>query len=185
MKHARPSIARLLVYVGLAAVGLAALRVFSRLWANVAFSFALTALVASIALAIHRRGPGRSSWVGFALFGWAYFLTAFAPAPFNAWRDLLVTAPLLTILEEQVLHQPDPTLKARLRVVARPGRLATASQAELTPWTYWTATDRSNPFSSDSFHRIGHSLCCLGVALAGGIFCRLIRDARDETGSNP
>ena len=95
MRRARVSIAMLLVYVALIAVGLAALRVSSRLWANVGFSLAVTLLVAAVAGLIYRRGPRRAFWVGFALFGWPYLLMAFGPSPFNAWRDLLVTTPAL------------------------------------------------------------------------------------------
>jgi hypothetical protein len=184
MKFGRASVAMLLVFIGLMGVGFAALRVASRLWANFTFSLALTALVASVAFLIYRRGPRRSFWAGFALFGWTYFGVAFGPSAFNPWRDLLVSSPVLALLEERLLEQPIPAPPGRFQPPAAP-RSRVGPYVELSPWTYWTATDRSNPFSSDSFQRIGHSLFCLGIATMGGAFCRVLRDARDEPGPTP
>ena len=101
-------------------VGLAALRVSSRLWANVGFSLAITLLVAAIAGLIYQRGASRAYSLGFVLFGWPYLLIAFGPAPFNAWRDLLVTTPALlpmpfTIASRQ-LAPPVRSSRIRLRM---------------------------------------------------------------------
>jgi hypothetical protein len=51
---------------------------------------------------------------------------------------------------------------------------------ELTAWSHWTSTDRSNPFASDSFNRIGHSFFCIAIAIGGGAFCRFLHDSREE-----
>jgi hypothetical protein len=184
MRRARASIAMLLAYVALVAVGLAALRVSSRLWANVGFSLAVTSLVAAIAGVIYRRGAGRAFWVGFALFGWSYLIMAFGPSPYNAWRDLLVTTPVLVILEDYLQDPLTSTAPGRLLVpaAARPRR---ALFVELTPWSHWTATDRSNPFASDSFNRIGHSFFCLAIAIGGGAFCQFLHNTRDESSPSP
>ena len=56
MIRVRGSIASLLVGVGLLAVGFAALRVSSRLWASTLFSVALLSLVVAVAASIYRRG---------------------------------------------------------------------------------------------------------------------------------
>jgi hypothetical protein len=51
---------------------------------------------------------------------------------------------------------------------------------ELTAWSHWTSTDRSNPFASDSFNRIGHSFFCIAIAIGGGGFCQFLHNSRDE-----
>jgi hypothetical protein len=181
MIRARASIATLLVVVGLLAIGFAALRVSSRLWACACVSTDLLALVIAIGASIYRRGSRRAFWVGFALFGWTYLILALGPAPLNGWRDLLVTSPVLSMLEDRLLDAPTPTMRGG--TLSAIGRAQRAS--ELTPWTYWTDTDRSNPFSSDSFNRIGHSLFCLGIALGGGAFCRFLHDTRDKSSPSP
>ena len=186
MIRSRVSIATLLVVVGLMAVGFAALRVSSRLWANASFSVVLLSLVVAIAALIYRQGPRRAFWAGFALFGWTYLILVFGPAPLNGWKDWLVTVPVLAMLEERLLIEAAPNATGRPPASSRViPRAPQAAYAELTPWSYWTATDRSNPFSSDSFNRIGHSLFCFGIAMAGGAFCRFLRDTRDEPSSSP
>jgi hypothetical protein len=185
MSRARLSIATLLVAVGLIAVGFAALRVSSRLWANACFSAALLLLVVSVAEVIYRQGPPRAFWGGFALFGWTYFLAAFGPTWLAPWRDMLITAPALSILEEQLLETPAPTKPAVRGAIPPSTRVSSTGYSELSPWTYWTAPDRANPFSSDSFSRIGHSLCCIGIAMAGGVFCLYLRELRDSSSPPP
>ena len=184
MIRARASIATLLVVVGLLAVGFAALRVSSRLWACVCVSTDLLALVVSVAASIYRRDSVRAFWLGFSLFGWTYLILSLGPAPLNGWRDLLVTSPVLSMLEDKLLDVPTPTMRGPAST-AMGTRRASGPYPELTPWIYWTDTDRSNPFSSDSFNRIGHSLFCLGVALGGGVLCRYLHDSRDSSGPSP
>jgi hypothetical protein len=189
MRRARASIAMLLVYIALFAVGLAALRVSSRLWANVGFSLAITLLLAAVAGLIYLRGESRAFALGFALFGWPYLLITFGPTPFGNWRDLLVTKPALAILEEYLKDAAPPVTPPPV-TPPRPlgpgaARMSGTRFVELTPWTHWTAPDRSNPFASDSFDRIGHSFFCIAIATAGGGFCRFLYHSRDESSPSP
>ena len=185
MLRLRASMAMMLAIVGLTAVGFAALRVSSRLWACACVSSALLALVVSIAGIIYRRGSQRAFWVGFALFGWTYMICSLGPAPLNAWRDLMVTAPVLSMLEDQLLEVPIPAMSPAGSSRLMPAARRPSGSSELTPWVYWTDTDRSNPFASDSFSRIGHALFCLGIALAGGLFCRALHDTRSPSSPSP
>ena len=185
MSRTRVPLSALLVVVGLMAVGFAALRVSSRLWASACFSVALLMLVVAVAELIYRRGRVRAFWGGFALFGWTYLLIAFGPGPLTAWRDLLVSAPALAILEEKLLEPAVPSRPVGRGVVPASTRISSTGYSELSPWSYWTATDRSNPFSSDSFNRIGHSLFCLAIATAGGAFCQHLRDNQDPSSPSP
>ena len=185
MIRPRASVAMLLLVVGLMAVGFAALRVSSRLWASACVSTALLGLVGSIAAILYRRGASRAFWVGYALFGWTYFLIAFVP-PLNTMRELLVSAPALGILEEKLLDDPPPPTKPGGRTgLPISNRVSSLGYTELSPWTYWTDTDRSNPFASDSFSRIGHALFCLAIAPGGGAFCRLLHDTRSPSSPSP
>ncbi len=189
MIRARSSIAGMLAAIALLAVGFAAFKVSSRLWAAAMFSFALFCLVAAVAATIHRRGATRAWSGGFALFGVTYLLAALGPPPLNAWKDWLITTPFLAVLEEQLRESP-PTMPIPpaisgtrpTRIVPTTGRIASArptgGSGELTPWGFWTTTDRSNPFGNDSFLRIGHSVCCLIVASLGGVFCLILHDTR-------
>jgi hypothetical protein len=185
MFRLRASMAMMLTVVGLTAVGFAALRVSSRLWACVCVSSAILALVVSIAGIIYRRGSTRAFWVGFALFGWTYLIVSLGPAPLNAWRELLVTAPILSILEDQMLDVPTPTMRPPPSATLTPAARRSLTFTELTPWVYWTDTDRSNPFASDSFSRIGHALFCLMIAMGGGVFCRALHDTQSPSSPSP
>ena len=91
----------------------------------------------------------------------------------------MVSTPVLALLEERLMIEADPRIHIPTRLPASP-RAATAAFTELSPWTYWTSPDRTNPFSSDSFNRIGHSCKYLGIAFAGGFLCRLLHDTRDQ-----
>jgi hypothetical protein len=138
-------------------------------------------LVVSVAEVIYRPGRPRAFWGGFALFGWTYFLAAFGPTWLAPWRDMMITAPALAILEDQLLERAHPPMPTGRGAMPPSTRVSNTGYSELSPWTYWTAPDRSNPFSSDSFNRIGHSLFCIGIAMAGGVFCHYLRDFRDSS----
>jgi hypothetical protein len=61
------------------AVGVAALRFASELWAGVLLMLTLGVLGAAV-LAFHERsGASRAWWRGFALFGWGYVVLAMGP----------------------------------------------------------------------------------------------------------
>ena len=73
----RLSILGLMAVVLFVAVGFAALRSTSALWASAVFTLTVALLSASILGAVARRGDARLPWHGFAVFGWAYLLTTF------------------------------------------------------------------------------------------------------------
>jgi hypothetical protein len=91
--------------------GFAALRGATLGWATASILIALLALCSATLGAIVRRGPSRPVWVGFAIFGWAYFLlhfnpwaewtTGYSPAHFTTWAiDSLLVSRLAPELEE-------------------------------------------------------------------------------------
>ena len=154
-------------YVGLIAVGLAALRVSSRLWANVCFSLALDVAGGRGRRPDLSRGP--------------------TPGLLGRVRPLRLALPArgLRPLAVQRLARPpghhtrcSPSWRitaAGRRPRRRPGPASRPGAARPRPAAIRRADsldaldglDRSNPFSSDSFNRIGHSFFCLGIAIGG------------------
>ena len=73
MKRLRFSIGALMGLVLLVAVGFAALRSSTPIWASSIFTATFLCLTVGLLGAFARRG----AWLGFAVFGWAYFLGVF------------------------------------------------------------------------------------------------------------
>src|SRR5689334_9877107 len=102
MRLPRYSLAGLMVAVLVAAVGLAALRFATPMWASSVHTVFLGLLLAALLGACLATGRARAGWLGFAVFGWGYLLFGFtswfsagtAPPP-------LVTASLLGTLHER------------------------------------------------------------------------------------
>lgn len=100
MRRPRVSIAGLMGAVAAAAVGLAALRFSTPGWSGAIYLLTRAILGLAILLALHRRGPSRAWWTGFALFGWGYeWLIApmiwYSPPFLPTVRLLLAVKPLL------------------------------------------------------------------------------------------
>jgi len=74
MSLPRISIKSLMAFVVLVGVGLAALAKPNNGWATVLSAFFLATLPTSLLGVIFRRGPARVGWVGFAVFGWSFFV---------------------------------------------------------------------------------------------------------------
>jgi hypothetical protein len=79
MKRLRFSVAGLMAVILLFAVGMAALRAPTDLWASGMFTAAITLFSTSILGAMATRGSARLSWPVVAVFGWIYLIIAFAP----------------------------------------------------------------------------------------------------------
>lgn len=79
MKRFSLSIAGMMALILIAAIGFAALRGGTVLWASVTFSVVVTMLSAAVLGACAARGPERITWIGFAFFGWVYLGAAFGP----------------------------------------------------------------------------------------------------------
>jgi hypothetical protein len=78
----RVTIRGLIALVLLVGFGLAALRGATIGWTAASILAVLAILCTATLGGLVRRGPSRSEWIGFALFGWAYFLLHFGP-----WAD--------------------------------------------------------------------------------------------------
>lgn len=100
MRRPRVSIAGLMGAVAAAAVGLAALRFSTPGWSGSIYLLTRAILGLAILLALHRSGPSRAWWLGFALFGWGYEwlitpMSRYSPPFLPTVRLLLAAKPLL------------------------------------------------------------------------------------------
>jgi hypothetical protein len=95
MRSVRSSIARLMGFVLVTAVGLAALRSSSETWSGVLLLATLGAFGIALIGAFCRTGSARGGWIGFAVFGWIYLSAAFGLS--ERWPEL-PTQSLLELL---------------------------------------------------------------------------------------
>jgi hypothetical protein len=79
MTRVRFTIARHMAIVLYLGFGFAALRNADEFWASTASTLAIVLVAAALVGASSRSGRARTPWVGFAVFGWAYLLTAHLP----------------------------------------------------------------------------------------------------------
>jgi hypothetical protein len=86
MRPVRFSIAGLMGFVLLTAIGIAALRSSSETWAGVLLLATLGAFGIALVGACCRSGPERAGWIGFAVLGWIYMSAAFWPS--DRWPKL-------------------------------------------------------------------------------------------------
>ena len=79
-----------MVIVAVIGVAIAALIHPIKLWAIVLPIFQLTLCLTAVLGSLFRRGPKRAFWVGFALFGWAYFILTVV----LFWQHDVVNSPM-------------------------------------------------------------------------------------------
>ena len=108
MGRFRITIAGLMGLVVAAAIGFAALREGNEVWASVTFAVTVIILLMAVSLLIYSRGAIRAGWLGFTLFGWAYFVFTFS----SLWSGEHLAAPplptswLLGLVHDQIHAKP-------------------------------------------------------------------------------
>ena len=126
MRRPRISIGGLMASVLVVAIGLAALHFASETWAAILLLATLGFLVLTFLMVAYRRGEGRASWLGTALFGWGYLTWAGA----SSWDDVASKTPrdtpspprMLTSIVLDALRLdlgPDPDAAGRSVTVGR------------------------------------------------------------------
>jgi hypothetical protein len=95
MGRKRFTVAGLMGFVIVAAVGLAALTHPTPLWTSVAFSLALAVNFGALVAVISLEGRGRKIAAGFAVCGWGYLLITLAPGLDTSVGLYLITTPAL------------------------------------------------------------------------------------------
>src|SRR5262245_46171736 len=122
MSRPRISLAGLMALVLFVAVGIAALRNSSEMWAGVMLLATLGMLASSILGIVYRTDGRRAWWLGFALFGWGYFALAYLPGV----RPKLPTTGLLAYTHTKLI--PAPGRLGAFRITsAGPGRVRLVS----------------------------------------------------------
>jgi hypothetical protein len=151
--------------VALAALGLAALRSPTALWASLVILLALGAVCGATVGAILRRGLARGAWLGFAVFGWAYFLLTLSP-----WGGEYGLGParFLTRASTALLVQIDPDL------VEMPVGV-------VEEFAVFAGTGKSRSY----YHGIFHALMAVIFAAAGALVGRVVAASGDSEPPRP
>ncbi len=164
----RFSIARLMGVVLIVAIGLAALRSATEIWAGVVFLSTCGVLALSIVGFLCRREAERAWWLGFALFGWGYVALAFWPSS----QALFPSLPTLTLLEwlsrkvglqPQVMGASFGTGGPRVGI-GGPGGMQSIPVALMAGGFGGGGPVGGN----EAFEQIGHCLWALLFAILGG-----------------
>jgi hypothetical protein len=200
MARFRFTIAGFFLVLTLVALGLAATVSQSELAGNLAYTVFLALLCLSIAGAILRTLPARAFWLGFALFGGAYWLVEFeaeSPTPSRAMpgvtflgavsgptasRPRLFTRHFISVIGGSIT--PKRSVGSKVIAQWRGGNYysGTINQANgdqyLIVWddgsaAQWTSANQIMP-SSASILSGGHSLCGGLFALLGGILAAIL-----------
>jgi hypothetical protein len=147
----------LILFIG---VGIAALRGATAIWASVMILAALGAICAATVGAALIHGAARPAWLGFAVFGWAYFLLCLSP-----WGGEYGLGParFLTRVANGLLLQIDPGLV----------EMPIGGQEE---FVVFTGTGKSRSF----YHGVFHALMTVLFASIGAIASRVLVSVRSD-----
>jgi hypothetical protein len=165
MGRYRFTLAALMGAVALIAVGVAALRSPTAIRASLVVLLAVGAICGATVGAILRRGPDRGAWLGFAVFGWAYFLLTLSP-----WggEHGLGTARFLTRASTALLLQIDPDL-------------VDAPIGGVEEFVVFAGTGKSRSYD----HGIFHALLAVVFAAVGALVGRVVAAPGDPKPSRP
>jgi hypothetical protein len=192
MRLPRFTIAGLMGLVVVVAVGVAALRFASEMWAGILLMLTLGVLGAAV-LAFHERtGARRAWWRGFALFGWGYLTLVMGPWAAEAIAPHLPTTRGLEALYARMYPEREEVmLSRRFRELVYRKYLARANMTAGSPASVALSPDgsvvlgtASADSSLESFRRVGHCLWALLVACVGGLVGRACH-ATGSTGGTP
>jgi hypothetical protein len=202
MRRFRFSIASLLGLVLFVAVAFAALREANDLWDSGLFTLAVSLLLASVLLAVHRTDRKRAFWLGFALAGGSYLVASLIPPV----ESRLLTTKMLSYLDTKMADR----VIAMTWAVATSGgsgstttpvqgvafspdgqTLALSRQGTNGPTVQlWNAATRNLVAgangTTENFVGIGHSLLALVMAFGGGQLSRwLLKRERSPRAGEP
>jgi hypothetical protein len=185
----RFSLKILMAFIAVIAIGLGLMRNGSATASQVAFSVALIALLVGLSEALISRMEG--VWVGFALFGWAYFVMTCIPVMETTFSDRLLTKQPLEFLVERLNDIPPepPALPFQQATNASgnpAGKWVDGQWVPMSPDEVRAHTDYLKQSNARSYlygtlmgkieltRGIGHSLLTLLFALAGAVVGRAL-----------
>ncbi|SIO27235.1 hypothetical protein SAMN05444166_3380 [Singulisphaera sp. GP187] len=178
MARGRLSILSPMSIVVVIAIGFAALKKPTELWASAIFTLALVVFLTSILGAAACRGRSRMTWLGSALFGGAYLALCFGACPRINNEGLRPPPLLVTVLLNKL--KSDGYLVAKDWTVAAVILPQNSSQLSVSPNeyevnvaiapprnTFLTYTDLK--FDVSPYKQISHSIGSLLFAAIGGL----------------
>jgi hypothetical protein len=164
MKKYRISIADLMAFILLVAVGFAALKNPTEPVASATFSLTMVMLLLALVGVGFRRGDKQLFWAGFATFGWgtlAFDLSTGALIPPRLFSSLLIAH--LT----------------RFMPISEPSNIQMGVSITGFASTVTGSFAGSNPFAFMPFFQIGHSIAVLMIALLGTMLVRIFARRED------
>jgi hypothetical protein len=191
MKPMRVTIANLIAIVGFVAVAAAALRAGSEAWDCAWFGVTFVVLLVATLFVVHQRGSRQAFWVGFGLFGWAYFLASFVPSietrlPSSKLLqrlDSMLAARVVT-LNMLVINADGSRTVQKVNALSSDGTtMATNLQGPTTNLGYALAMIAGPGRTTQSFVQIGHLVFVWILAFLGGHLSRIlyVRQVRRST----
>jgi len=169
-------------------VAFAGLRSPTPLWANLWFSLIIAAFTFAVPAAVYRRGEQRAFWVGFATFGWVYFVLALAPWFQTAIGFQLFTTTILDLLAPHIV-QKEYLLRNYVGSFNPPFDPEAPSPwqhwnlPEFPPETPWRIVGYVTLISPGLYLRIGHAVFAITIALVGGGAVRYLATTRARESS--
>jgi hypothetical protein len=180
MRRIRFSVAGLMAVILLLAVGMAALRDPTELWASAIFTAAVTLFAASIMGAMTCRGVARFSWTGMAVFGWVYVICSFGSLMVNSvGMPPLLPSSLLDQLQEHIISDGkspyigDIDWKNHVNSSVQWHRNASTTTA-------WPATGRRR-VNLTAYQQTGHSLGAMLFGILGAFVGRFFGGRRGRS----
>jgi hypothetical protein len=187
MARFRFSIASLLLAVLTFGLAFAALREPTDPWDSAMLGLSLLLLLISTLFAVHRPGERRAYWLGFALFGWSYFVLS----QISTIESRLPTTKGLAYLDSKIADRAfnmtftiattptpgGPGQPVQAAAFMTTGTTLVTNQATgVRFWNAATGAPMAGPNgTSENFVRIGHSLLALVLAMIGGHLSRTLR----------
>jgi hypothetical protein len=157
MTRPRISLGVMCLAVVYLALGLLALRESDALWMSVVMTVTFLGLLTATLQAIAASGGSRRFWVGFVVFGWAFFLAMAYPGASQTLGSMLASTHLINLIS------------AMLRPEV-PGRTPGASIIQYTGLGFQYTGLGFNPTSPErfAFLHIAHCYVTALMALLGG-----------------
>jgi hypothetical protein len=187
MPRLRISMASLLGFIAVLALGLAGMKSASSLWTTAASTVTLAMLLGSILAAWQLAGVDRAFWAAFALFGWTYLVLVnwdWIGGPFG--HDL--TAGLSDLAESMFGEVPVPIVPQLPGGPPRPFP-AIAGQPPLPPpgiaQSEYLELVRQRQIKIGNFVQIGRLALSLAFGLLGGFIATAIARRRKSAATAP
>jgi hypothetical protein len=177
MNRIRVSIAGLSAIVLVAGFGFAALQDNTWITATGLYLLTILTLLGSTVGAVVKRGAQRAPWLGFAIFGWGYFLAAFGPflsaevKGGDIQRGAFATEVSPNLLTTRVfsylyrLRNPENLYNATASVIVNEW-----DPKGPTTYQFWVVWQLREAY----FQRVAHSFTALLLGIIGAIFATLI-----------